>query len=206
MAISGPNRIRAPEPPKNLANRSLPVGAVRRTSWVRLHDRTFPNPPYWNQAGKYRFDSPAAEFGVFYSGQDLTTAFLEVFGDKVRHSRRLALSQIERYDIYSVEVPAQLKVLTLEGSNLAKIGATLGCFAGSYPLSQRWGAALMAHPANVDGLVYLGRRSGAHCLALFGNEAPVKAYQRALSISSTGALADNLEFWQLADTLGLAVF
>ncbi len=91
-------------------------------------------------------------FGVLYAGRDLATAFLEVFGDKIRHSRRLARTAIERYDVYAVKTAANLNVIALEATNLAKIGATLGCFSGSYPLSQRCGAVLMQHPDRIDEL------------------------------------------------------
>jgi hypothetical protein len=206
MATSAPSRIRAPAPPKDFEQRTLPTSESSRTEWIRLHDRRFKQPLHWSRAGRYRFDSPGASFGVCYAGQDLTTAFLEVFADKVRHSRRLSRAAIDRYDVYAVNVAPHLKVLALEGVNLAKIGATMGCFAGSYPLSQRWGAALMRHPAMLDGLVYIGRRSGARCLALFGDESAPKKHQATLRVSRVRALAEALEFWQLADELELAVF
>lgn len=143
---------------------------------------------------------------LFYSGRDLAAAFLEVFGDKIRHSRRLAAAVVERYDVYAVKCAANLKILELEATNLAKLGATLACFSGSYPLSQRWGAALMRHPDKIDGLVYLGRRSGAHCLALFGDRDTPKKHQTSLAPSRMGRLDELLEFWQLVDDLELAVF
>ena len=206
MAISAPSRIRAPAPPKDLEQRTLPATEITRTEWIRLHDRRFKQAVHWSRAGRYRFDSPAALWGVCYAAQDLTTAFLEVFGDKVRHSRRLSRAAIERCDVYAVHVAPDLKVLPLEGVNLAKIGATIGCFAGSYPLSQRWGAALMRHSAGLDGLVYIGRRSGARCLALFGDDNAMKKHQATLRVSRVRALGEALEFWQLADELELAVF
>jgi len=206
MPASEPKRIRAPEPPKDLAERELPVGGLPQEAWMRLNDRRFREPLNWSRDGKFRFESAGAPFGVFYSARDLTTAFLEVFGDKIRHSRRIARAAIERYDVYAVKPAANLKILTLEGANLAKIGATLGCFSGSYPLSQRWGARLMAHPDQLDGLVYLGRRSGAQCLALFGEENAPKEHQASLMLSRIGRLHESLEFWQLAEDLKLAVF
>jgi hypothetical protein len=156
--------------------------------------------------GRYRFDSPGAPFGVCYAAHDVTTAFLEVFGDKIRHSRRLSRAAIARYDIHALHVAPDLKVLTLEGVNLAKVGATMGCFAGAYPLSQRWGDAFMRHPAELDGLVYIGRRSGARCLALFGDDANPKPHQSSLTVERRGGLAEALEFWQVAEELKLAVF
>ena len=206
MAKSGPSRIRAPAPPKNLAERTLPLAAVSPVVWVRLHDRAFKQPVHWSRLGRYRFDSPGAPFGVCYLAQDVTTAFLEVFGDKIRHSRRLSRAAIARYEVHAIHVAEELRVLTLDGINLAKVGATLGCFAGAYPLSQRWGDAFMRHPDQPDGLVYVGRRSGARCLALFGDEANAKAHQAALRTTRVGGLVESLEFWQAADQLELAVF
>ena len=64
----------------------------------------------------------------------------------------------------------------------------------------------MRHPATLDGVVYIGRRSGARCLALFGDENAPRKHQAALRLIRARALAEALEFWQLADELELAVF
>lgn len=162
-------------------------------------------PIFWSRKGIYRFDSAGAPFGVLYSACNLTTAILEVFGDKLRRTPRLTISEIERYDIYAVRVSEDAQTVALEGPNLAQIGATLGSFAGSYPLSQKWGLALMQHRAEIDGLVYLGRRSGDHCLALFGDEKKPKKHQAKLRVSKIGPLVDSLEFWQFVDRLKVAV-
>lgn len=154
----------------------------------------------------FRFDSPTAPWGVSYVGSSVTAAFLEVFGDRIRTTPRISIGLLRQYELVEVMPAADATVVALEGVALAKIGATLNCFCGSYPLSQRWGAALMAHPAQIDGLVYLGRRSGARCLALFGDERAPKPHQRHLRTTSHGPLEHSSEFWQLADQLELGVY
>jgi hypothetical protein len=205
MATSEPKPIRAPEPPRDLASRTLPAGSLPQRSWWRLHNTARPGALFWSRLGVFRFDSPGAPWGVSYFGSSVATAFLEVFGDRIRTNPRISLELIRQYQIVEVQPAADARVVALEGVAVARIGATLNCFCGSYPLSQRWGAALMAHPAQIDGLVYLGRRSGARCLALFGDETKPKPHQHRLRTTEHGPLENSLEFWQLADQLKLGV-
>lgn len=198
MAISGPKRVVAPEPPAWLSNITLPLCEVSRT-WFRFSPKRYASPIFWNREGIYRFDSPAARWGVCYLASSIVSAFQEVFGDKITHQKPLDWSEIQRLSVWLVRTPAELRGFELFGENLSVIGATLQCFVSSYAKSQRWGAALMSHPAQLEGLIYMGRRSGARCLAMLGDRVNARAYQLYLEAQCLGPLSDWQELWPTLD-------
>jgi len=63
----------------------------------------------------------------------------------------------------------------------------------------------MDHPADLDGLVYYGRRCGAHCLAMFGDETSPRKYQESLKSELLGDLVLWDEFWSMLDRLKVRV-
>ena len=113
--------------------------------------------------------------------------------------------EIASMRVWRIKTPLTFNALPLFGETLARIDATLQCFASSYPLSQRWAAALMNHPDDLDGLIYLGRRCGAQCVALFGDDIKPRRYQAALKTECLGELAGWRDFWPLLDRLGVRV-
>lgn len=201
MAKSGPRRIVPPQPRATLAEVHLPPTSVS-PSWYRLvsarHDTT---PLFWSRTGLFRFDSPDAKWGVCYAASSITAAFQEVWGDVLRQNPRVAWSELASCRVWRIRVPSKFRALELAGESLGVINATLQCFSGSYRLSQAWGAALMQHPQDIDGLLYLGRRSGRYCLALFGDEATPRPYQSHLITDRLGDLTDWTDFWPMLDRL-----
>jgi len=187
MASSAP-RVVAPEPPADLHTISLPLHPGPTLVWYRINDRNFPNPVFWSRRGKLRFDSSGAKWGVYYAAESVTAALQEVFGDDFRKKRPFSWNRFLAYDAWRFEVGPGLKGLELAGPNLATIRATLQSFVGSYPKSQRWGAALMNHPDDIDALLYLGRKSGAHCIALFGDDKATRPHQASLVTTNLGPL------------------
>jgi hypothetical protein len=63
----------------------------------------------------------------------------------------------------------------------------------------------MNHPADLDGLVYLGRRCGTHCIAMFGNEVSQHKYQRSLAIDFLGDLVCWDGFWPMLNRLRVRI-
>ena len=59
----------------------------------------------------------------------------------------------------------------------------------------------MNHPADLDGLVYIGRRSGKECLAMFGDANQPRAYQSDIQVAMLGELPFWDEFWPMLDRL-----
>jgi hypothetical protein len=198
MATSGPKRIVAPEPPPWLSEAPLSLARVSGT-WFRFSPTRYPSPIFWSRQGIYRFDSSDARWGVCYLASSPLGALLEVFGDKITYRKPLDWKEIEQRSVWLVRTPDTLRGFELLNENLSLIGATLQCFVSSYPKSQRWGAALMRHPADLEALVYMGRKSGAPCLAMLGDREKQRAYQSLLQTQRLGALSVWEELWTTLD-------
>jgi RES domain len=198
MAASGLERIVAPEPPTLLNEATLPLAKVSNR-WFRFSPKRYPSPIFWSRQGIYRFDLPDARWGVCYLASSLVGALLEVFGDKINYRKPINWKEIEQRSAWLVRTPDTLRGFELFNENLSIIGATLQCFVSSYPKSQRWGAALMRHPADLEALVYMGRKSGAPCLALLGDSDNQRPDQSLLQTQCLGPLSDWEELWTTLD-------
>jgi RES domain len=198
MATSEPKRIVAPEPPTWLSEAPLSLANVSNR-WFRFSPKRYPSPIFWSRQGIYRFDSPNARWGVCYLANSIVGALQEVFGDKITYRKPLDCKEIEQRSVWLVRTPDTLRGVELFNQNLSVIGATLQCFVSSYPKSQRWGAALMRHPADLEALVYMGRKSGAPCLAMLGDSENQRPYQSLLQTQRLGALSDWEELWATLD-------
>jgi hypothetical protein len=71
--------------------------------------------------------------------------------------------------------------------------------------SQRWGAASLNHSADLDGFVYIGRRCGHKCLAMFGDADAPRRYQSGIRTAMLGELQFWDEFWPMLDRLGVRI-
>jgi hypothetical protein len=202
MATSDPRRVIAPHPPAGLVDIALPLVDIPNT-WFRLSPRRYSSPLFWSRLGRYRFDSKDARWGVCYAAGSILSAFQEVFGNKIRHRTPLDWSEVQDFCVWCVTTPASFRGIQLFGETLTVIDATLQCFVSSYPKSQRWGAAFMEHPADLDGLVYIGRRCGSQCLAMFGDADAPRRYQSDLRTEMLGELQFWEEFWPMLDRLGV---
>jgi hypothetical protein len=136
---------------------------------------------------------------VCYLASSIVGGLLEVFGDKITYRKPIDWKEIEQRSVWSVRTPDTLRGFELSGENLSVIGATLQCFVSSYTKSQRWGAALMRHPAELEAFVYIGRKSGAPCLAMLGDSENQRAYESLLQTQCLGALSDWEELWTTLD-------
>lgn len=196
------SRVVAPEPPAHLAQINLPLGQVS-TTWFPLSARRYPSPIFWSRLGRYRFDSPPARWGVCYFATSIAAGFQEVFGDRIQRDRPIDWTEINTLQVWCATIPTGFRGLELFGENLLVIHATLQCFVSGYPKSQRWATALMNHPSDLDGLVYLGRRCGAPCLAMFGDSDSPRPCQEGLKIKPLGLLSAWDQLWPMLDRLGV---
>lgn len=172
-----------PDPPSDLAARTLPVRSTRR-AWFRIHRLVF-GPLFFGRSGDNRFDAPAGEFGVLYVGADAHCAFIETFGHatgvRVVDRQELALRGLARV------IPQRpLRLVDLTSDGLARLGADARLTAGeSYEPPHRWALAIHEHPKKPDGLLYTARHDPARiCAALFDRAEPV------LRVASLGSLGD----------------
>jgi RES domain len=202
MATSAPKRVIAPEPPAWLGEIALALADIPDT-WFRLSSRRYSSPLFWSRRGRYRFDSKDARWGVCYAAGSILSAFLEVSGNKIRHWAPLDWNEVRDVCVWRITTPSSLRGIHLCGETLTVIDATLQCFVSSYPKSQRWGAALMDHAADLDGLVNIGRRCGNPCLAMFGAANSPRRYQSDLQTAMLGELQFWDEFRPMLDRLGV---
>lgn len=202
MATSAPKRVVAPGPPARLGEIALPLADVPDT-WFRLSLRRYSSPLFWSRLGRYRFDSKDARWGVCYAAGSILSAFQEVFGNKIRHRAPLDWNEVWDVRVWRITTPSSFRGMHLYGETLTVIDATLQCFVSSHPKSQRWGAALMEHTADLDGLGYIGRRCGTPCLAMFGDKNSPRRYQNELRTEMLGELQFWDEFWPMLDRLGV---
>ena len=203
MATSA-RRLIPPQPPSDLASIKLEFERTFPLVWYRITERKYRSCLYWSRDGKYRFDSPAAKYGVCYAGSTIAASFQEIWGDRVRHKAPIDWLEFASKNIWRIEIP-QCGILTLAGPTLTTIRASLQCFTGSYKTSQNWGAALMLHPAGLDALQYIGRRSGSQCLVLFGDSTRAKLYQANILTTRLGPLVQWKGFFPLRTQLRVRI-
>jgi hypothetical protein len=204
MASSAPRRLVPPKPPADFAALDLRPVAPRVTSLFRICHRRNADPLHWSRSGAYRFDSPAARWGVCYAAETIGTAVIEVWGDAFRQ-KRVPFAELDERRVWKIEIPPALRVLRLAGETLPRIRATAQCFVSRYSLSQEWGVAFMAHPAELDGVIYLGRQSGSPCLALFGSDETPRSFQASLRATALGKLTEWEGFYGFLDAAGVRV-
>jgi len=195
MATSDPKRLVPPHPPADLDTIDLETTRPRTTTFYRLTHESNVSPIFFSRLGKFRFDSPASKWGVCYLAEDIETACLEVFADRIRKGV-IDFSALHEAIVWRITVAADLGLLPLSGPTLTKIRATLQCFVSRYTLSQAWARALMTHPADFDGVIYSGRQSAAPCIALFGDDDPVKGrkHQASIAFARLGRFSEWKQF------------
>jgi RES domain len=138
---------------------------------MRIHHRY--RKPLWFGPGSgiqaiHRFDDPEGQFGVCYFGTNPAVCFAETF---LRNPpvRILALDDLADRSISTVELRRALRLVSIYGSGLARLGVTTELASGSnYAASQQWSRALQEHKDNPDGILYRARHDdSALCVALY---------------------------------------
>ncbi len=138
---------------------------------MRIHHRN--RKPLWFGPGPglhaiHRFDDPEGCFGVCYFGTNPEVCFAETF---LRNPpvRILALDDLADRSISTLEVRRALRLVSMYGSGLARLGVTAELASGSnYAASQQWFRALQEHKDNADGILYRARHDdSALCVALY---------------------------------------
>ena len=124
-------------------------------------------PLFFGSTGENRFDDPRQDFGVLYTGESPACAFIETFGDPL-DIPFVTVAQLEARKLSLVELAAPLRVVSLDGADLRRLGADARLFAADHAVAQAWSRALHEHPARPDGLRYPARHDpGELALAVF---------------------------------------
>ena len=146
-------------PATDFSDLPLHIKEVSVTSLKRVGRRNS-GEPYFGRHAAYRFDDPNKQFGTCYCGQQLDTAIAEtVLHDEIPEKGEFKIRQEEIDTRYLVTFAAgtdngTLKLADLTGQHLKRLGGD-NSLSAEYPydMTQRWSAAVHAHPDAVDGFI-----------------------------------------------------
>jgi hypothetical protein len=158
---------RNPSPPADFRARDLPLERVPAgTSLVRIH-RTDRGALYFGVTGTNRFDDPQSAYGVCDFALTHEGAFAETCLRDVG-APFVATSFLSARSFARIEVIEGLRLVTVHGPGLARLGATSVVTGGDHGFAQTWSRAIHEHPASPDGLLYRANHdNGEICAALF---------------------------------------
>lgn len=154
-------------PPKDLAKLKIESATLAPNGWVRLH---LPGKAVnFTKNPEHRFTPEDAKYGVLYIAQDEETAALEVYGDRL-YGRKQGI--IDKNDWESRQFSwltlPKVKVANLTFGAMPSARIDLTAITHRYrSITHQWGAAVMNHPADYHGLLYVSRFTGKTCVALF---------------------------------------
>lgn len=142
-----------------------PDEAMLDEAW-RLHWEDDPTQERRYPHGRYRFDAPTGEFSVTYVSDDRLATFAETCGD----SRLLAKSQARRR-LSRVRSMRPLRLLRMDDMAVAAAFGLDNRISTEKPYrrTQAWSLAWHTWYPQLDGIVFLGRKSAPHrntCLYL----------------------------------------
>ena len=153
-----------PLPPRTLKSQVLPIVEVPVARLFRVSRHTA-GEPFHGRAGTNRFDDRARvkrnRFGTCYLGLSLEVAIAEtVLHDLMPVRGRFKVAATELASRQVVRFKGEtLKLVDLTGASLkALVGSSHISTITPYDIPQKWAAALHAHPANVDGILFMSRQ------------------------------------------------
>jgi hypothetical protein len=187
------------EPPDFLQGVNLPL-VHSASELIRIADAKYPNPIHWSKLGYNRFDSPEAPMGIFYTGEDVETAVIEVFGDDWLATRTLELAELDQFEVYTIKLEQIFWVVDLTGENLNKLGTDANiCTSTDFDATQKWAIAFMKHFQKPNGLRYHSRHNPEKInYALFGTA------ESKLSVTKKLPLLEHPSLYQILDKYGVA--
>jgi hypothetical protein len=190
------------DPPASLDRQRLPLIPVKGTL-CRISHRKFADPVYWSHRGLYRFDSPAAKYGVLYTGRTFETALLEVFGDQWIGSPVTGRDFLKEFDVCEIRLAYPLKVVNLRGKQLNLPGTEANIFASlSYETTQRWASVFMEHPNGPHGIRYPSRKNQRlYNFALFSTSSAIAT----VTVIRRYPLLDHPHLFRLLQSYRVAV-
>ena len=157
-------------PPKAFDRTNLALIEVEPSTLLRLASRARASHLGFRRSARYRFDAPAAEFGVLYAAFDLATAFAETVLRTVPQEipageePLLTYEELSRRRVVHLAPVARGRPLRLiklydEGLAAAKVDNRIAT-VDDYATTRIWAKAFWTHPIKADGVVYLSRFMG----------------------------------------------
>lgn len=190
--------LRLQPPTRHFHSLALDVVTVNPASLYRVSGQAT-GEPYFGRSNANRFDDPsrtrARRCGTCYLGLSFKVAFAEsVLHDIEPASGGFAVpdTEITRRFAYAFHGP-DLRLANLTGTSLLILGGN-GELSGAsnYRLPRKWSMAVAAHPANVDGFVYMSRRvNDSAAIVLFERD---KTYPHAMQVSNCVPLDQHPDF------------
>jgi hypothetical protein len=166
----------------------------------------------WDARATSRFSAPSLPFPVLYLAKEKLTAFWECFGDELNDQPDNDKALYEKahlgprqWVLFNVR-PALRVIDVTETATLRRMGADASTFFAEYTVSQKWAAALMAHPAKLDGFCYGSRLDGGkRCLAVFGRPSLQASAASRIRAKANGGLLEDAELLGFLARQGVAV-
>ena len=154
-------------PPPNFASRELPVDTIPAGACLaRVHHGGF-DPLHFGSTEYSRFDDQRGIFGICYLAENLEGAFAETFVRGASDGGILQ-SYVQERSCSEIQVTDPLRLASLHGPGLARVGATSAVSSGSYDVARIWSRAIHDHPAALDGIAYRSKHDDDEiCIALF---------------------------------------
>jgi hypothetical protein len=145
-----------------------PAGAV----WRRLYPARHPDPLGLGRSSGRFGDPTGTRFRVLYLAASVTAAFHEVVlrdrGDGRNGAVPIPMAEIAALACAEIVVASPLTLVDLTGDGRLKMGVPSDVTgARDQAPSHLWSAALHAHPAAPDGVLYPSRLNGERCIALY---------------------------------------
>ncbi len=198
------------QPPAQADFNDLPLASFcRKRSGVfyRLHSVNRAtgdpwDPLHFSQRGNSRFD-PAGGVGTLCVAMTLAGGLMELLDDywgAVGSMGRSVTEQTLRETWVSLVALPPVVLFDATGANLSKIGTDAQMLTGDYATTRDWASRIIAHHANIDGILYRSRHDPARLnVALFQRDALLPAI---LDDDLTPAVANT---WRRKRTQGPAL-
>lgn len=156
--------LRLAPPDNDFSSLPLSVVSVNPASLHRVSSYDS-GEPHFGRSSTNRFDDPARavarRYGTCYLGLSFEVAFAEsVLHDMVPSNGYFVVPESELTRRFALAFEGDdLQLANLTGTSLLVLGRN-GELSGTsdYRLSKKWSAAVAAHPAQVDGFIFMSRR------------------------------------------------
>lgn len=197
-------------PPVDLSEQPLSVVAVAPKVLCRV-SRYKTGEPFFGRSGACRFDDatpePGLRFGTCYLGFNLAVAFAE----SVLHNEQpcngrfmIPTSEIDSRWVLSFKGRRKLRLANMTGRHLLRLGGN-GELSGTsdYRLPQAWAAAVLAHPSQVDGMMYMSRRVNDSAAVVLFERTP--GHPPAIRLDQALPLFHHTDFVQTIEDFGVGL-
>ena len=157
----------SPPPPQDFAGREIPVETIPAGALLaRIHHGEF-DPLHFGSKTLNRFSDRRRIHGVRYLAKALEGAFAETI---VRGANDGGIQQsyVQERSYSKIQATGPLRLASLHGPGLARVGATSAVSSGSYDVARIWSRAIHDHPAVLDSIAYRSKHDDDEiCIVLF---------------------------------------